>query len=466
MSADAAVGTTDGTDSFSWLQRGNSSMKHHSKRRLGLELLEDRWVPATYKLIGSSLYIFNPTVTSGTATVNVSQTANNTFLVSNGSSGIVAGVASNIIYKGVNAPSNLNVNLNTFTYNGGLIATMGNGNDTFQLLAAGGRINGNLTLVTGNGQDSVNIGATGGALTALGNVTVVDPVGTDVLNVGNASGPTAIGGSLTATGKFSTVTLSPGAADTYGGNVTINNLLAFGTATTNIGNAANPVTIGGGLTVNGYGADQVVTLDGAALNINGNTTLNLGQGNNTFTASDTVNFNGSFNLTAGSGNNAVGVSANTTFFSNAAMYFGDGTNDFSGLNSAFTAQGNFTIAAGNGDNAAAGATIGGSINGNLYLLFGNGDNGTAANPLAVSGPVGGVVYWRSGNGDSSLALDFNPIPSNNFTINALFGNGNDTFTMDIGATNFLNGILAAGTGTNTFNQVSGQLAPTFQMYNF
>src|SRR5439155_551019 len=152
-----------------------SSMNHSKKARPAVEQLEDRWVPATIKLIGGTLFISNPFVNSGTATVKVTATANNTFTVSNGS--------------------------------------------TFKV---------------------------------------------------------GVAGNFLATGPFAAVTLSPGQADTYGGNVQINNTLAAGSASTTVGNAASAVTIGGGLYVNAFGADDVVTLDGQALNVNGGTNLNLG----------------------------------------------------------------------------------------------------------------------------------------------------------------------------------------------
>ena len=104
------------------------------------------------------------------------------------------------------------------------------------------------------------------------------------------------------------------------------------------------------------------------------------------------------------------------------------------------------------------------VNGNLYLIFGNGPNGASgADTITVAGPVGGTVYWRSGNGDNQLALGNGG--TNNYNINAFFGNGNDTFAPNTG-TGIYNGIVDGGLGTNTLNYISGTPAPTYQQYNF
>jgi hypothetical protein len=52
-----------------------------------------------------------------------------------------------------------------------------------------------------------------------------------------------------------------------------------------------------------------------------------------------------------------------------------------------------------------------------------------------------------------------------YNTSAVFGNGNDTVTLNNpGAV--LTGTIQGGNGTNTFNQVSGMIAPTFQLINF
>src|SRR5690242_1956483 len=109
-------------------------MRQKNRVPLYLEALEDRWVPATVRFINGTLFISNPLVTGGSASLTVTQTANNTFQVKDGATtlGTYAGVG-NINITGSNAKDNVTVNLATFVYGGNLFVNTGNGNDTVVL---------------------------------------------------------------------------------------------------------------------------------------------------------------------------------------------------------------------------------------------------------------------------------------------------------------------------------------------
>jgi hypothetical protein len=448
-------------------------MKHKNKPRLLVERLEDRWVPTTIQFYDNYLLITNPTIgPNNVAAVTVTETGTGLQVSSNGSSPVVVGNVGNVLFVGSPGRNNFTFDTDGNSYNGNLIVSAGNGNDTIQIVnsgAAQGTIAGNVTLLSGDGSASVNIGANdAGPLSILGNVEVVHSIGAATLNVGNTAAPTTIAGDFMASGPFAAVTLSPGTqADIYSGNVTINDTLGAGTDTVAIGGAGSTVVVGGSLVVNGDlgSASMTLSLDGGTgLTVNGSTYLNLGNGSGNFQAADSVTFEGGFNLNAGEGDNSVTVSANTSFNSDAAVNLGDGDNNLTGLDSTFTALGNFSLTAGNGNNGEGNPTFNAYIGGNLLLTLGNGANGgNGAETITVAGAVGGTVYWRSGNGGDQLQLGNGG--TNNYSVNAVFGNGNDTFAINTG-TGIYDGYVDGGLGTNTLNYISGTPAPTYQQYNF
>ncbi len=55
-----------------------------TRRPLGLEVLEDRWVPATIRFDGSNLFVSNPLVTAGASKISITETGANLFQVKDG----------------------------------------------------------------------------------------------------------------------------------------------------------------------------------------------------------------------------------------------------------------------------------------------------------------------------------------------------------------------------------------------
>jgi hypothetical protein len=203
---------------------------------------------------------------------------------------------------------------------------------------------------------------------------------------------------------------------------------------------------------------DAVTVESGALVV-GNLSAALGNGNGSFGLFGTVEGNVTF--TGALGNDFVNLLG--TVFGSVQMDLRSGNNTvvFPG-----TVFGNLSIAAGNGDNDLT--NINGTVGGGLTFNLGNGNNAAV-----VANAPGGVLTWLSGNGNDSLTLGSGlTAGSETWSINALFGSGDDVFTLagtPPGTTQFLSGKVDGGgriTG-NTFNQgANWVLVPTFVLVNF
>ena len=65
------------------------------------------------------------------------------------------------------------------------------------------------------------------------------------------------------------------------------------------------------------------------------------------------------------------------------------------------------------------------------------------------------------NGNYTLSLE----GAQTYVADVVFGNGDDTFTLDNAAA-VLTGLVDGGGGTNTFNQTAGTLSPYLVLMNF
>src|SRR5262249_45146175 len=117
-------------------------MRKRSRVPLFVEPLEDRCVPATVQYVNGSLQI-NAQVNT---TLTLTQVANNTFRVQDGSLSLTYTAVSSISVTGTTRNDNEVVNFGTFTYAGTLLINTGNGNDTIDLRANGGGERGNVNL--------------------------------------------------------------------------------------------------------------------------------------------------------------------------------------------------------------------------------------------------------------------------------------------------------------------------------
>ncbi len=454
-------------------------MKRGPRTFLSLECLEDRWVPATVRLINSYLL-----VSSQTAALTLTQTAHNQFSVQDGTTTTTYNGVANIYITGTNRPDTITVNLGAFTYSGSLLINSGNGADSVTITSSGSaRALGDTTILTGLGNDTVNLNSTGGSSVRFGGqVRLYDPVGTNTVNFGNATGTTSVGGLFSIAG-YSTVNIGTTtplvtSTDVLGGGLAITD--SFLNVPVNV-NVTDGVTINKSLTV--YTGNNVDLVKLGAITVNGPTTVNLG--NNTAAAppggglnpTDILQlgrftglapqplavFNGDVNVTQGSGNGSFRISQFTDIAGNLNVSLGDGDNDFTvDSASGFTADGNVNVTAGNGDNNIG---VDGTIAGNVTIRLGNSSPFPGGNFTSLTIAPAGLLTYTSGNGQDTLALiDLGPVQT--WNVNAHFGSDDDTVVL-IGV-GILNGLVDAdGSVTgNTFVQNGWLLEPNVIIANF
>jgi hypothetical protein len=458
-------------------------MRQKNRIPLRLELLEDRWVPATVRLVDGVLLISNPIVRASGSSLTLTQSAANTFQVAD--SGLNLGtyaVAGNIIVTGSNAKDNIKVDLNGKAYTGNLFLNGGNSNDSITVTGTGGgSVAGNTTILTGRGQDSVNLNSTGTSkMTFGGSVQVTSsPGSTNTLGLGNGTASTTVGGDVKLSG-IGNATIGGGKADLIGGSLTIQdaqtgmansiqlndglkvgqNVTYFGGSQTDLFQLGKSITgtmtIGGNLTAQVGDADNLVTLASFVYNLSvgGNLTVLGGNGANNLGLAGTVA--GNVNVQLGNGNNG------TTPLGPGGLFFDS------------VVGGDENIALGNGNNAFDPVTHQSfkttAVAGNLSIRLGNGNNGLIQ---YVSGAPGGQFNWTSGNGADTLNLTpLQTVPPQNFVMNAQFGNNDDGFVLGtpFGNSTFtLSGRVDGGgrINGNTFAQGAGwTLTPNFVLSNF
>ncbi len=355
-------------------------MKQLRRLPLHLEVLEDRWVPATVRFISGSLFVSNPLITGGSASLTLKQTAANTFQVLDGSAnvGTYSGL-SNLYVTGSNAKDTITVNLNGNAYTGNLFVSSGNGNDTVALAnsgAAAGTVAGNVNVLTGLGDDSVGINSGSSTIAVGGAVQVNSQQGNDTFTLGNGNGATTVGGDLMVAG-FANVTLGAGQSDSVGGNLTIQSAAV---ATSNALTLADNFTVGKNLTYTGGNGANTVNLFG--FTVEGDAVFNLGAGSNSIVTpifnNKPYTIGGNLTITAGSGNNTITPFQNdsTTVADfpvvngNMNISLGDGNNNLNQAIGWVLIGGDLNVTAGNGNNALADLFTAGNETWNI----GNGNN--------------------------------------------------------------------------------------------
>jgi hypothetical protein len=272
---------------------------------------------------------------------------------------------------------------------GGATVTLGNGNNTVVLAAAGSIAPGGNHVTVGNGGNGIAVGggsnvitvgngANGVTLNDNGNtVTVNDPtgVGNDIVQLEAGTGDTVnlghAAGSVTGTGPatgLTTVTQSgPNAVA-----VNLNNGIGHIT----LGNGTDSVTANGnGTTITAGGGNDIVTANG-----NGDT-ISLGGGNNTVTANGVGD-----TISVGGGNNTVTANGGADKFT-----FGNGNN---------------SLTANGGDNTGTFGTAGAGGN-NTLVATGSGDVWTFnENPAStVTATIGSIGMAGDTLNQTGGALD-------------------------------------------------------------
>lgn len=423
-------------------------MRSNHSIRPKLEGLEDRWVPATIRLVAGNLFVSNQV---GPLTVETTAVSGQVKVTDNAKSVVLNGVGSLIAITGTNLANKIN-----------FVADIAGGNKQFP---------GNLLINSGNGADTVDLTGRVG-----GNVTLLTGLGADTVT---STGPVSIGGSLTYADSFGLNTIDLNGQDyTIGGNL---NLYGVGTFTMSgagklqVGGAAtltatqsvaNPltvildgteVTVGRSLTITGGAVNDTVVVP-AMMSVGGNLSINLRGGDNTFVLTPTAGgsgVNGSLYYSGNGGSDTVVFGADSAVAGNTTIELGNGINTFADSGTSLYA-GDLTV---NGGNDTNNVVVSGAVSGNFSNTLGNGDGNTTV----FTGSVGGRFFYRLGNGSlGTLTLD--PAAAATVDIDAIFGTGDSTFNLGPNLT--LTGIVRGTGGVYTFNQGTAILAPTLYLINY
>jgi hypothetical protein len=441
-----------------------------------LEILEDRTVPATYRLLSGILLISNQT-----GALTITSTSGTAVQVQDGAGPVVKfnGVGS-VYVTGTNLANAITFDDNT-PFNGNLFVNAGNGNDTVTL--TGVALLGNVTVLGGLGNDNVALNDSGS--TIGGNVLLADSKGNDTLTLNGA-----VLGSTTVSG-VNEIDIGVEAAFFLAGNVSIVNFDGFGTTVTVDGSVdgVDAGAFGKNFSVTSGPTADLVQFFSASV-VGGNATFNLGEGANTLFArsgnegGNGAQFNENLTFTGGSGVDTFDTDSPIAVGGNLTLNLGDG-NNVTFFGQPFTVAGNMYVNAGNGDNDMNSGEefFGGQIAGNLSFRLGNGNNrvtlgegatvggdvnytlGNGNNTLADSAGtfIGGTLRLRAGNGNNSYTANRAAL----YVLDMHFGNGDDSFTYGGGGAT-LTGLLDGGgrLTANSFTQGAAVLAPTLTLMNF
>jgi hypothetical protein len=366
-----------------------------------LEHLEERATPASVQVAAGNLIVRDPV-----GPLAVIHLGGGAFQVAdNASNVVVGGVGTSVNIIGSNKADTVIFNANN-PFGGRLLINTAGGNDTILAL---GTVGGNAVLLTGAGNDTI----VANNLKVGGNLTVVDNSGKNSYSI---NGNNVVGGFFSARG-FSEFNLNASKL-TVGRDLVVSAPLVGPGLAFNAG-PASELFVGKNWSVLGYSkADQVNVL--GTVNVNGNTTLNLGGGNNSIeinTVGDST-LAGNFRVQSGFGDDIVVLDGLLTIGGIGSVFLGDGANLLSlGAFGAVEANGNWSINVGNGTGNTLVFDVGATFYGTVNLTVGNGD----ANLALFNTAPAGLLTFRGGNGSGNvLALNAGDV-----AINARFGNGLD-----------------------------------------
>jgi hypothetical protein len=419
-------------------------MRIKQSARPMLEGLEQRWVPATIKVVSGNLYV---SAQVGTLTVTTLGSGKVT-VDDSGKAVTVSGVGGLISITGTNAANTINFRATT-AFGGNVLINSGNGNDAVNLR---GTVGGSMTLQGGYGDDTTTVDAD---LTVGGSVTSVDNYGANSLLQTGVN--LTVGGSLSVTGV--------GTYSNAGGRLKVGTDASFNMA----GNSGKVLTmtvtglstsVGRMLSVTGGSLNDSVDFTGTDLSVGSTATFSMGNGDNTLTlapGAGGTGFNGNLTATFGIGDDTVTGGANLLIGGNASFDFGGAATVAGNVfndDSASLYSGNLSLTGGNDTNDF---DIDGAISGGLNVTVGNGTSTTT-----FTGTVAGTLRYRGGNGTDTLEVT--PAAAETVTIDAIFGTGTSTLTLNANLT--LDGRVEGTGGSYTFNQNGATLAPTLQFINF
>jgi hypothetical protein len=440
----------------------------NSRKRpfLGLEALEDRWVPATIRFDGSNLTISNLMLRAGgtsSVTVTEAATGNNFTVLDGAASNGTYAVSGNITIQGNSAKDTIAVNVNPGTgLLGNLnVSTTGAASAiTVDGTAANGKVLGNTQITLGSGGGTINLGTKFG-LNDLGTLGLsASAFSNNTLNVGNATNVSSFAGTTWNITNFNNVTLGAGAADSFKGNVTVSDPNNGNAGTVTLGLTASVL---GNFTINGGTGNETVNINGAGIggtlsvhDQSGTNALNFGSG-----AATTIG--GSLSYTALNGNTSFTASAVAgtalTIQNNANFNWGNGANSF-GSSTGLTVNGpngqsSLTVTNGTGGLDITTNTFRGVVN-TLTINSGNGTNSVTLD--GTNGAVVNTFNYGQNNGGNSVTVNDNNA-GHLITLGVYFGtSGANLFTITPTTTAGLTGTISWATQT-TANAGNG-LVPT------
>ncbi len=153
------------------------------------------------------------------------------------------------------------------------------------------------------------------------------------------------------------------------------------------------------------------------------------------------------------------VNIQGTIFGSASINLGDGDNNFTFTDTGFIG-GNLSLWGGNGTNnfGTNGNVFEGVLGGSLHVTVGNGDN-----QVGVQTGIGGMFFFRGGNGTN--LVEILPTSPALFSVKFLFGTGTNQLDLNNDVT--LTGLIAGSPGaSNTFNINGATLLPTLVLVNW
>jgi hypothetical protein len=372
--------------------------------RLDLEILEERWLPATVRDVVGDLIITNP---QGALTVTVTGTAGQV---------IVSDSSGSTTYSHVNVLISIT-------------GTQGNDSITFQ---GGAGFKGNVLINSLDGNDFISVtGPIGGSLTLLSGAgnTTTDLSGT-------------IGGTLTYHHGSGPNLLHIVGATTVGGGASISGLgtllrSASFTVNGNIGLSGNPTS-----------GIPLLGTDVGNLTINGNLYLTGGRGPASFTVTGLLQIKGNLGINfilASSGLlNLNGVQPGS-FIGGDLVYAGGAGSDTVLLGTNLTVGGDALLNLGSGVGTYSSA-VGDQISGSLFMNMGNFNN-----KFTMNGLVAGDVFLTVGNGNNTVTM--NTAPAGMFDF--FGGNGTNTISLGTATTPWVFEVyFQFGNGTNTLTLTS------------
>ncbi len=466
-------------------------------QRLTLEHLEERNCPSLVIHQTSSILLISGNSQSTTSPLTITGTAGtNSFQVVDGTHNLgTYQIGGSLLLNLTSESHDVDLNLNGGFIPGNVLINLGNGfvgspanilNASVNVSSgttapvAGGTIRGSLTFLGGNGQETnINVGGFQATIPPSATPVTITPI-------------TVLGGVSAAlrenaSGFGNGLVIHAGTRVAGNVNTTYVDTLTLGDLTALFGAA----TISGSLSAVDAGAHHSMSVDLLG-NVNGNVSINAAgstSGFNEFTLDQQTPGTGgligkNLNVFLGTAlnGNLFTLTAPTTVTGNATLT--NGSTSAAPLNTIFALQGTINgslgLNLGNGDNLVDSDT--GVINGNLSITGGNGnDSITGSGGLAFAATVagnmtvnlgngdnvadlaiapGGRLRWTSGNGNDSVALDPDniavpPGPSQTWSVNFHFGNGDDTMTLaDAGNPQFITGLVNMGgrISANVFTQ--------------